>query len=162
MSVLVADACPVIFLAKLDRLALVVALFPGTVLIPEAVSLELQRESIPQPEQQRIREFLKECRIVAVPDPRFQSGALSLADRCVLTLAAKHGKSVVLTDDALVRRIAVAEGLAVAGTLGVLIRAARANLITKGAARVELDDLVAHHQFRISVQLYQEALRQLG
>lgn len=77
-------------------------------------------------------------------------------------VAGKHGKSVVLTDDALVRRMAVAEGSSVAGTLGVLIRAVRASMITKAAAREALDDLVAHHQFRISVQLYQEALRQLG
>ncbi len=162
MSIVVADACPIIFLAKLNRLALLAALFPGTVLIPETVRLEVETESIPQPERERIREFLKGCQIVAVRNPQFRSAALSLADRCVLTLAGKHAKSVVLTDDALVRRVAVAEGLSVAGTLGVLIRARHAELLTKTSARHAIDELIARHLFRISIELYQEALRQLG
>jgi hypothetical protein len=159
---IVTDACPVIFLAKLNRLTLLAALFPGAVLVPEAVRLELERESIPQPERERLRKFLAGCHVVDVRSPQFPSGALSLADRCVLTLAKRHARSVILTDDALVRRVAVAEGLAVTGTLGLLIRARRAGQITRTAARQALDDLVSRHRFHISVELYQEALRQLG
>ena len=135
MNVVVADACAIIFLAKLNRLSLVAEVFPGFVWVPELVCAELGRETIPQPEQERIRVFLKKCRTVAVLNPHFPASALSLADRCVLTLAGKHQGAVILTDDMLVRRIAVAEGLAVAGTVGVLIRAQRAGLLTKAAAR---------------------------
>jgi predicted nucleic acid-binding protein len=39
--IVVADACPVIFLAKLDRLSLVQAVFPGAVVIPESVRVSV-------------------------------------------------------------------------------------------------------------------------
>ena len=161
MTIVVADACPVIFLAKLDQLELVRAMFPGTILIPEAVHLELVQESIPLSELRRLQEFLKKCQIEAVRNPQYLSTSLSLADRCVLTLAEKHQGAIILTDDGLVRRIARSEGFAVAGTLGILIRARRAGIISKTVARQALNDLVARHRFRISIELYQEVLRNL-
>jgi predicted nucleic acid-binding protein len=157
----VTDACPVIFLAKLDRLALIRELFPGSILVPASVRQELSQSVIPLDEQRRIREFLKHCRIEAVRSSRFSSLALSLPDRHVLTLARKHPNALVLTDDSLVRRIARAEGLPVAGTLGILIRAVRVKLITQQEALQAVDELVAQHRLRISVELYQETIRQI-
>jgi predicted nucleic acid-binding protein len=162
MSIVVADAAPVIFLGKLDQLALIRSVFPGPTLLPEAVRRELEQESIPPEELHRIRTFLSTCRVEPVPHPLFPSRALSVADRAVLTLAAKQKQAVVLSDDALVRRVARAEGMAVSGTLGILIRARRAGRLTHHKARQQLDDLIARHRFRISVELYQEALRQLA
>lgn len=97
--------------------------------------------------------------MVKVSRPGFASAALSLADRSVLTLARREPESGILTDDGCVRRSALALGLPVAGTLGVLIRARRAGLLSIQETTEALDDLVAHHQFRISIELYQEALR---
>jgi len=159
--IVVADASPVIFLAKLDRLALIMDLFPGTVLIPESVRRELVQESIPFEERQRIVAFLKHCRGETVRTRRFSTAALSTADRHVLALAGKHPKSLLLTDDRLVRRIAMAEGLRVAGTLGVIIRAAEAKIMSRKQARLAIESLVGDHQLRISVDLYQEAMLQL-
>lgn len=161
MNVVVADACPVIFLAKLDRLALIRRVFPGTIVMPTSVQRELGQDAMPLPEQRRVREFLQHCRIEAVRGSRFAASALSVADRHVLALAAKHPKPVILTDDSLVRRIALAEGIPVAGTLGVMIRAVRAEVITPDEAVRALDELVAQHQFRISVDLYRESVRQM-
>jgi uncharacterized protein len=161
VNVVVADACPVIFLAKLNRLALVQGVFAGTILLPETVHRELTQEAIPLHEQRRILEFLAHCRIETVRSPRSPASALSLADHHVLTLAGRHPKSLILTDDSLVRRIALAEGLPVAGTLGILIRAVRAELMTRREALTALEELVTHHQLRVSVDLYQETLRQL-
>jgi len=156
-----ANACPLIFLAKLDRLGLVCDVLSPTVWVPEAVRRELEAHAIPAPEQHRIAAFLHGCRIVPVPRPGCPSRALGRADRCLLALAARHPDTILLTDDALVRRIAESEGRRVAGTLGVLIRAARRGLLTRAAAQDDLDNLIANHRFRISVELYQEALRQL-
>jgi hypothetical protein len=36
----------------------------------------------------------------------------------------------------------------------------RKGLLTRKAARADLDNPIANHRFRISVELYQEALRQ--
>lgn len=161
MNVIVADACPVIFLAKLDQLALIRNVFPGTVLLPKSVWRELTQNIIPLHEQQRIREFLKHCHIETVQSSRFPASALSMADRHVLTLAKKHHQSLILTDDSLVRRIATAEGLPVAGTLGILIRAARARFISRSEAIEAVDELVTEHHLRIAVDLYQEAIHQI-
>ena len=70
--------------------------------------------------------------------------------------------NIVVSDDALVRRIAKAEGFALSGTLGILIRSRRAGLLSHAATVRALEDLVAHHRFRISVELYQEALQQIA
>ncbi|MEI8138989.1 MAG: DUF3368 domain-containing protein [bacterium] len=161
MNVVVADACPVIFLAKLDQLALIRNVFPGTVLLPKSVWRELTQNTIPFNEQQRIREFLKHCRIETVQSSLFPASALSMADRHVLTLAKKHRPSLILTDDSLVRRIASAEGLPVAGTLGIMIRAARAKFISQSEAIKAVDELVTEHHLRISVELYRETIRQI-
>ena len=91
--------------------------------------------------------------------PQYESTSLSLADRCVLTLAERHRNAIILTDDGLVRRVARSEGFTVAGTLGILIRARRAGLIAKTVASQGLNDMVARHQFRISIELFQDVLR---
>jgi predicted nucleic acid-binding protein len=160
VNVVVADACPVIFLAKLDRLGLIRNVFPGTILLPESVWHELTRDVIPHHEQARIREFVKSCRIENVIAAPFPAAALSLADRQVLTLAKKHRNSTILTDDRLVRQIALAEAIPVAGTLGILIRSVRAGGISPAKALQAVEKLITEHQLRISVDLYQETLRQ--
>jgi len=76
-------------------------------------------------------------------------------------LASEHPKSIILTDDSLVRRIALAEGRPVAGTLGLIIRAADASIMRKHEARLAVDALVGEHKLRVSVDLYQEAIRRL-
>lgn len=162
MSIVVADAAPIIFLAKLDQLHLIRNVFPGTPLLPEAVQRELERDDIPHDEQRRIQYFIETCRIEKVRHPLFPSRALSLADRCVLTLAAKQKHAVILSDDALVRRIAQTEGMLVSGTLGILIRSRRAGILSQAQTIHALEDLIARHKFRISVELYQEAVRQMG
>jgi predicted nucleic acid-binding protein len=162
VNVIVADACPVIFLAKLDRLGLIRDVFPGTILLPESVWHELTRDVIPPHEQARIREFVKECHIEKVAAARFPAAALSLADRQVLTIAKKHRHSIILTDDRLVRQIALAEALPVAGTLGLLIRSVRAGGMPPAVALQAVDQLITEHQLRISVDLYQETLRQIN
>ncbi len=159
--ILVTDACPVIFLAKLNRLALIREVFPVDVLIPEAVRDELVRESIPLLERQRIDAFLQQCRVEPVQAPLAAGATLSLADRHILALAVRHPRSRILTDDGVVRRVALAEGLPVIGTLGLMIRAVRGGIMTRPAAREAVDGLIRDHAMRISVDLYQETMRQL-
>lgn len=161
MNTVVADACPVIFLAKLNRLTLIDAIFPGTIILPEGVRKELACASIPPDERRHIDEFLKHCRVETVQGQRFSASALSAADRQVLSLADRHPRSILVTDDSLMRRIARARGQAVAGTLGLIVRAERAGLMTKQEALGCVDELVTKHRLRIVVDLYQETLRQI-
>jgi predicted nucleic acid-binding protein len=162
MSVLVADASPLIFLAKLDLLGLLGAVFPGPVLVPESVRDELSAPQVPPVELRRLRQFLGLSQVVRVDTAESVSAALSQADRDVLALASRERPAVVLTDDSLVRRVALAEGLRVAGTLGVLIRARTMVILSSAEAQQALDELVGRHGFRISVALYQESRRLIG
>lgn len=161
--ILVADASPVIFLAKLNRLNLVRDVFSGTVLMPESVRRELVHDNIPLHERERINAFLEDCRVEPVRAPRTGvAAALSLADRHVLALAGQHPRARIMTDDGVVRRVALAEGLSVTGTLGLIIRAAHGKIMTRPEARRAVDALVGEHSMRVSVDLYQEVMRQLG
>ncbi len=159
--IVVADACPIIFLAKLDRLSLIQSVFPGSVLMPESVRCELVQDTIPLHERQRIEAFLKICRIETVRTQKQSVPALSRADQHVLSLANQHPRSLILTDDSLVRRIALAEGRRVAGTVGLIIRAADTNAMSPAEARLAIETLVGEHKLRVSVDLYQEAIRRL-
>jgi len=159
--IVVADACPIIFLAKLDRLPLIQDVFPGSIVMPESVKHELVRNALPFHEGQRIEAFLKRCRVETVRTRQYAASALSRADQHVLALAAEHPRSLILTDDSLVRRIARAEGRPVAGTLGVIIRAADAGILSRHEASRDVEALVGEHKLRISVDLYQEAIRRL-
>jgi predicted nucleic acid-binding protein len=55
----------------------------------------------------------------------------------------------------------LAEGLPVIGTLGLLIRAVRDGIMTRPDALRAVDELIRDLAMRISVDLYQEILRQL-
>jgi len=159
--ILVADSCPIVFLAKLNRLAIVREVFAGEILLTESVRRELTGKSIPAHERQRIDDFLKHCRVQAVRAPRMIASALSLADGHVLALAAKHPRARILTDDGMVRRIALAEGVPVTGTLGLIIRAVHGKSMTRAEGRRAIEELVGTHSMRVSVDLYQEATHQL-
>ena len=161
MNVVIADACPVIFLAKLDQLALIKRIFPGTILLPTSVKNELIVNTIPVHEQHRIEKFLTHCQVKTVHHPLFPALTISSADSHVLTLAKTHKNSLILTDDSLIRRIAQAENIPVAGTLGIIIRAVRKKILSTPKALQSIDELVSTHHLRISVELYKETLQQI-
>lgn len=155
--ILIADAAPVIFLAKIERLALIGNLFDAQVLVPAIVEEELVGGVIPPDEERLLTAFLATCRIIEVADPDIHAKSLSLADNSVLTLAKNEHADWVLSDDRLLRRVAAMDGLRTIGTLGILIRAAKQNLISADAAGNMIDLLVRKHNFRISIEVYAAA-----
>ena len=155
--VLVADASPVIFLGKLRLLHLLSELWHGTVVVPVAVRDEILAPVLQPDEGHVLHAFLDTCKTMDIERPPLCAAALSHADNCVLAAAHKARADLVLADDALLRRLAEAEGFAVAGTIGVLFRACRADLITATAAASALDELVGTHGMRISTAVYQQA-----
>jgi uncharacterized protein len=75
-----------------------------------------------------------------------------------ITLAYSMSLRIIL-DDLKARQIAQKLGLSVTGTVGLVVKAKQAGIIS--SASEILDELVAHH-FRISQSLYKEALRLAG
>jgi hypothetical protein len=127
----ISDTSPLQYLFQAGVLDLLPHLF-GTVLVPPAVADELRAGrdlgvSLPE---------IDGLNWVIVRSPSSAS-ALSLGhglgdgEREALTLALENGGTTVLLDDSLARRVARTLGLPVVGTLGILLRAKHAGLLSE-------------------------------
>ncbi len=153
--VLILDAAPVIFLAKINCLPLLAKLFDADIIVAAAVRDELFGPEVPPDEERLLTAFLTNCNIMNISEPEIYAKALSFADNCILTLAHKEHADMVLSDDRLLRKLAAIEGFRVVGTLGVLLHAKKKKLLTAKKALSLLDQLVEEHNFRISTRVYE-------
>jgi len=155
--IIVADSAPLIFLAKINQLPLLTGLFKAEILVPAVVRNEILGPDVPPDEERLLTGFLSGCQVVALRKPTRFAQALSYADNCILTLAVKMRANMVLSDDRLLRKTVVIEGIRVVGTIGILIRATKASLLTPKKYVKLLDELVEEHNFRISTRVYEIA-----
>ncbi len=146
MTLVVTDASPLIALVRIGRDGLLPRLF-DRVLAPRAVAAEVgslptfvEVMDAPEAIAAELRQSL---------DPG-ESDAIALAEAL---------GAVLLVDERKGRRVALSRGLAVRGTVGVLLLALEDGLIT--AVRPELDALIAAG-FHIGEALYGDALRLAG
>jgi predicted nucleic acid-binding protein len=160
--ILVADAAPLIFLAKINQLSLLTELFKAEIFLPSAVRKEILGPEVPPDEERVLTAFLSGCKVVNLRKPAKFAQALSFADNCILTLATREGAAMVLSDDRLLRKTAVIEGFGVIGTLGILLRAATSSLIGAEVTKTFIQQLVENHNFRISTTVYNAALKALS
>lgn len=162
--ILIADAAPVIFLAKIGQLSLIDQLLHAEVLIPSVVKKEILSPDVPPAEELLLTGFFSECKIIDVDVPVEYAKSLSFADNSVLTLAKREQADVVLSDDRLLRRIVTMGGFRskVIGTIGILIQAAKGDLLSADAATDLLGQLIRDHNFRISIDVYEAARRALS
>ena len=155
--ILVVDAAPLIFLAKINQLTLLAKLFDAEILVPDAVSKEILGPEVPPDEERLLTAFLSSCKTVNLRKPVRYAGALSFADNCILTLASRERANIVVSDDRLLRKTAVIEGFRVIGTLGILLRATRNSILATKDTEILLAELVLEHHFRISTSVYEAA-----
>jgi predicted nucleic acid-binding protein len=158
----VADASPLIFLGKIGQLELIPALFNGAVWIPSSVRDEVLAPPGSPAETRMLRAFLDRCEVVKVSHPTHFSSAMSHADNDALTLALRKHADLLLTDERLLRDMAVIEQIRPIGTLGVLLRAMRKGLLTAAETRRHIDALIRDHRFRIGIALYEAVLAHLA
>jgi predicted nucleic acid-binding protein len=159
--IVVADASPLIFLAKIRRLHLISDLFGGDIRVAEVIRDEALAGPIDPAEAEALQAFFALCRVEPVKQPRRFAAAMSQADDAALTLAVRLRADILLCDERVTRLMAEAEGVRPMGTLGVILRAAREAHVSRGDAREMIDGLVATHGFRIGVELYRSVLREL-
>ena len=157
--IVVADAAPLIFLAKLDQLPLIPQLFGKKILVPSRVADEVLRPPLPPGEELRLQHFLDSTTIVTVRKSRKKSLSLSPADLTVYQLALDRKANIILSNDKLLRSLLTAEGLSPMGTLGILMHATKNKLPTQPAARNCINDLVGKHHLRIGIELYEHILK---
>jgi uncharacterized protein len=163
-GIVVSDAGPLIALSRINRLALLNALY-GSVVVPTAVFSELRVDSArpgtrtrsaafaegaihPRPLAEGLEDEL--ARLSRVLDPG-EASAILLTEQ----LQARF----LLIDERRGRQVARARGLRVVGVAGVLLVAKRAELLASvGVALAEL----SRHQYRLSDALVPEVLRLAG
>lgn len=134
MRVVVADTGPLCYLVLIGAVDLLPRMF-GKVLIPETVQSELNRPRTPL----AVREWLSASPAWLEPRPTPPLASLPLSnlddgERAAIALAQAAGASLILMDDRAGVAVARVQGFEVAGTLGVLVRAAMQGLIDLPAA----------------------------
>jgi predicted nucleic acid-binding protein len=158
----VSNAPPLIFLAKYGRLELLAALLGREVVVPDLVRDEVLASPVTPAEQRRLERFLSGCRVVTAAAIEGSATALSAADNAVVTVAQAEEAGRVLADERLLREVLAAERIPVLGTLGVLLKALGAGLVTPAQARATVEHLVTVHGFRISVALYARVVAEIA
>ena len=152
----VADASPLILLAKLRRLSLLTAL-TEQVWVPAAVWNEIVAHGEGRPEVAEIVTLFASA--IRDADPDLQAAfalQVDAGEAAALALAAKNRHALLLIDDRRGRRLAAASGLRHLGTLGLLLRAKRHGLIV--AIAPELAALRQHGLF-VDEHLVREVLK---
>lgn len=138
MRTVVADSGPLRYLVLIGEIGILPALI-GEVLIPPEVRTELDQPQTPAP----VRAWIAAPPpwLAVRPGPAVTDPALARLDpgeRAAIALAGAVGADALLIDDRAGVAKALAQGLAVLGTLGVLDRAARRGLVDLGAAFTRL------------------------
>lgn len=163
-QVVVADAGPLIALARIDRLSLLASLY-GSVLVPETVLVELCVDS-DRPGALVLSAAL--ARGVIRPHALAEGCASELARLCLLLdageaaailLAEQTDCRFLLIDERRGRDIARRRGLPVVGLAGMLLAAKRSGLLE--SVEPQLTDL-SRQGYRLADALVAEVLRLAG
>jgi predicted nucleic acid-binding protein len=138
----VCNTSPLLLLAKIQRLALLPQLYTA-ILVPRAVLDELGVK--PDQEATQIQALVASGTLtrqpVTLPSLATVPATLGRGEREAIALALETAADLVVLDDHQGRRVARTQGLAVTGTIGVLIEARARGLVP--ALRPELDRLRA-------------------
>lgn len=159
MPEVICNTSPLQYLHQIGQLSILQALV-GSIIVPPAVLIELDAGmakglDLPQPEN------LKWVRIQAPVSARVASLITDLGpgESQVLMLALEMPGSIALLDDELARRVAIANGIPIKGTLGLLLDAKRAGHLN--AVEPSLDKL-QELGFRLSQQTREAVLKLAG
>lgn len=137
MAVVIADAGPLIALAKINQLHLLTALF-GEVLITQAVADECLRGQ--SADAVLIKQALDSGWLKCVVNPIFKhplSRSLGLGEQSSIECALQNeGDTLLIMDDALARKQALRKQLVVVGTAALLFAAQRKALIADAEALI--------------------------
>lgn len=160
MAVVIADAGPLIALAKINQLKLLPALFSSTVQITQAVADEcLLRQSS---DADLIADALQSGWLQTVDNPTFNhplSRSLGLGEQTSIEYALQaNDKTLLIMDDALARKQALRLQLSIVGTAAVLFMAQRKGLIMNAEMLItELNQVGYRISAEVIAQLKQQA-----
>jgi uncharacterized protein len=151
---IVSDTSPIINLAAIGLLQLIPELF-GEVFIPDAVYHEIVVVGAGEPGSEEIKEA-DWAKVVSVSDLLLLSKLMQRLDPGeaeAIVLALDLKARFILMDESAGRSVATSHDLEPLGTLGILLKAKKAGLIS--AVTPVMDKLRAEAHFFISPSLYQ-------
>lgn len=127
--IIVSNTSPINYLVLIGQIELLPELFQK-ILIPEAVYCELSDPEAPDIVREWIFTPPDWVKIQPVSHPSDELvDLLDPGERAAILLAQERNADLLLLDDMKARRIAIKRGLAIAGILGILDRAATMKLI---------------------------------
>jgi uncharacterized protein len=164
MPVVISDASVLICLGAIQQLHLLRD-FYQEIVVPDAVWTEVtvaaaSRAGAKEAIQARQEAWLKVQTPANRPLVISLHTVLGAGESEAIALATELHASLLLIDENDGRRQAKALGLAVTGTLGVLLRARQTGKLS--ALKPVLNTLMQQHNFRLSHILYEQVLRQAG
>lgn len=158
----VANSSILIALSTIGQLELLPQRFSEGVLIPQAVWHEVVETGKGQSGAGEIASVswitvceVKDGNLVSLLRMELDEGEAE-----AIALCREQQAEVILLDEKDARRVARRLGLAVLGTVGILIWAKRAGIVAN--LREQLDALHTQGSFRLSHSVYEEALRAAG
>ncbi len=157
---LVCDTSVLLYLGRIGRADLLPALFEP-VYVPHPVALELSAERLLRPDtlDPQTLAWVTSVAVVASDVEALPPNRLGPGERAVLACARAYPGCWVGLDDRQARLLAEALGLAVVGTVGILLKAKQAGLIPMVR---QLLDAAQTEGFRLDADVYMEALRLAG
>lgn len=158
----VANSSVVIALSTIRKLELLPQRFAEGVLIPQAVWREVVETGKGQPGAVEVASvsWFTVCEVKDKELVSLLRSELDEGEAEAIALCRERQAKVILLDEKDARRVARRLGLAVLGTVGVLIWARRAGLVVN--LREQLNTLQTQGKFRLSRSVYEEALRAVG
>jgi hypothetical protein len=154
---IVSNTTPISNLLHIDKISLLAELF-GVVYIPKAVANEV---NVAFSESGKWRESLEEGRIIVQPVlntilAKQMVPLLHQGEAEAICLALEKKAKLCLIDDKDGRIIAQSNNLSITGTLGVLLKAKNAGLIS--SVKPLIDELRTGHNFWVADDMYQKVL----
>ncbi|TXT54078.1 MAG: hypothetical protein BAJATHORv1_90027 [Candidatus Thorarchaeota archaeon] len=161
----VVNSSPLIYLGKLGLVNLLNELFDG-VFTTRSVMNEVLDDTSPEFAilTDAFASWLNLSDVIISPlSTKLCEMGLHQGEVDVITLAfdMREKGPVVIIDDLAARDIGRTLGLYITGTIGIILRAVKNNMLSKTDAVVKLNYLVQETPFRISTKLYLQILEQL-
>jgi len=162
----VVDASPLVFLAKLNHLSLLTHLYEE-ITIPETVYIEAVEQGLfyGYPDASLIAAFVRKLGEGSILKPSswlkgLKEASLGKGEKETIALAYELGAEAII-DDSRARKIARKYGVRTRGTLGVLTRAYRLNLISRETLAELLNVIQLREDIWIRPELCEEVRRKV-
>ncbi len=164
----ITNASPLIYLGKLGKLDLLPKIFKKIYTTDLVKNEVLRLETAPE------RVILEEAFSSWLITKKSQTNSLMekleqlnihKGEASVLVLAKELSfqgdKTIVILDDLTTRDIARAMGFVITGTVGILLRSIKQDLISKNECKILLTQLTTETDFRMSIKLYSRIIKNL-